>query len=257
MDFHPYQIFQDMCGENIMVRKDSKVIVALDFNDISSAIEMVKSIGDSIEWYKIGSVLYTKEGPDCVRKIKSLGKKIFLDLKFYDIPNTVAGSVKSCVELGVDMFTLHASGGSKMISLAVKTSAEYASKLGVEVPKAIAVTMLTSFSEEAIKNDFGITDSSEEIVKRLASVVVNAGGEGLVASACELPMIRSTFGHDITVITPGVRPSWATAGDQQRVMTPSKAVALGADFLVIGRPIIASDNPVVAAQKILDEIKEG
>ncbi len=240
-----------------MTKKDSKVIVALDFNDVESAVEMVRTLGDSIEWYKIGSVLYTKEGPDCVKKIKSLGKKIFLDLKFYDIPNTVAGSVRSCVELGVDMFTVHASGGSKMISAAARTAEEYASKLGVGIPKVIAVTMLTSFSEEDIKNDFGITEFSGEIVKKLAYTALNAGGDGLVASACELPMIRSVFGNSVTVITPGVRPSWAQSGDQQRVMTPSEAVGGGASFLVIGRPIIAADNPKNAAEKILDEIKKG
>ncbi|MEW6534738.1 MAG: orotidine-5'-phosphate decarboxylase [Candidatus Auribacterota bacterium] len=239
-----------------MSDKKTEIIVALDHKKLDDALELVDQLGGLIDWYKIGSVLFTQEGPDAVRKVKERGKKIFLDLKFHDIPNTVSGAVEQCISLGVDMFTLHASGGSKMISGAVETAERIAKQKGVTAPKAIAVTVLTSFSQDDIETDFGISAHPEEIVKKLVGVVTASNGKGVVASPHELAMIRKEFGQDLIVITPGVRPAWSGSGDQQRIMTPAQASQLGADFIVIGRPIIAADDPVIAAQKILDEISE-
>jgi len=235
--------------------KKGEIIVALDYNNLNEAVQLAQVLGDNVQWYKIGSVLFTKEGPEAVRELKKMGKKIFLDLKYHDIPNTVSGAVENCVELGVEMFTLHASGGSKMISSAIQTANKMAAYKKVNPPKAIAVTMLTSFSQNDVYNDFGISETPENIVKRLVSVVVNAGGNGVVASPQEIVMIRENFSRDITIITPGVRPSWSDTGDQKRVMTPLEAVKAGADFLVIGRPIIAAENPKLAAEKIISELK--
>lgn len=234
----------------------TQLIVALDYNNFKDAEKLVDTLGDNIEWYKIGSVLFTKEGPEAVSRLKARGKKVFLDLKFHDIPNTVAGAVESCVDLGVNMFTIHASGGKKMISIAEQTAKTAAAKKGIETPKAIAVTMLTSFSAQDIERDFGIKQPAEEIVRKLVSVVVQAGGSGVVASPQELSMIRREFDKNLIVITPGVRPTWAETGDQKRVMTPQQAAQAGADFLVIGRPITASDDPAKATQLIWNEIKE-
>jgi len=235
--------------------KKAEIIVALDYNNINEAIKLVDILGDSVLWYKIGSVLFTKEGPESVNILKKMGKKVFLDLKFHDIPNTVSGAVENCVELGVEMFTLHASGGAKMISVAIQTANKMAAYKKVNPPKAIAVTMLTSFSQNDIYQDFGIYESPENIVKKLVGLVVKAGGLGVVASPKEISMIRENFGNDLLVITPGVRPSWSDSGDQRRVLTPREAVQAGADFLVIGRPIIAAQNPKEAAERIIEEIK--
>jgi len=235
--------------------RNCEPIVALDVNDLQSALSIVDALGDSISWYKIGSVLFTKEGPDAVKSIKKLGKNIFLDLKFHDIPNTVAGAVKQCVHLCVDMFTVHASGGKNMIMRAVEASHEYGEKYGVNPPKVIAVTVLTSFDETDLKDDFGLELPLENITKQLVSVVMKAGGGGIVASPNELKMLRGNFGEDLTIVTPGVRPTWAQKSDQKRVMTPSQAKSEGSDFLVIGRPIIASPDPKEAADKILDELE--
>lgn len=231
-------------------------IVALDVTDLDSAVSIVNILGGSISWYKIGSVLFTKEGPSAVEAIKKLGKNIFLDLKFYDIPNTVAGTVKQCVRLGVDMLTVHASGGKNMIERAVETSKEYAEKEGGNPPKIIAVTVLTSFDENDLKDDFGLNAPLEDITKKLVSVVMQAGADGIVASPNELKMLRKIFGEDLTIITPGVRPVWSQKSDQKRVMAPAQAKKDGSDFLVIGRPIIASTNPKESAEKILDEIRK-
>ena len=236
--------------------RNCEPIVALDVNDLQTAVSLVNTLGDSISWYKIGSVLFTKEGPEAVKSIKKLGKNIFLDLKFHDIPNTVAGAVRQCAQLGVDMFTVHASGGKNMIMRAMEASDECAQKYGVNPPKVIAVTVLTSFDEHDLKDDFGLNLPLENITKQLVSVVVKAGGSGIVASPNELKMLRDNFGDDLTIVTPGVRPVWAQKSDQKRVMTPAQAKAAGSDFLVIGRPIIAADNPKEAADNILDELRK-
>jgi len=234
----------------------TEIIVALDHKNLDDALALVHSLGDAIKWYKVGSVLFTKEGGQAVKRLKELNKKVFLDLKFHDIPNTVAGAVENSVELGADMFTLHASGGAKMIARAHQRAQSVAKKRGLTAPKSVAVTLLTSLSSQDIAEDFGIKKTPEDIVKKLVSVVIKAGANGIVASPNELPMIRANFDKNLIVITPGVRPVWAKKGDQQRVMTPKDAARAGADFLVIGRPIIAAHNPKAAAELILQELKE-
>ncbi|MDX9702671.1 MAG: orotidine-5'-phosphate decarboxylase [Candidatus Auribacterota bacterium] len=231
-------------------------ILALDLPDIEKARIMVEQLGDSMSWYKVGSVLFTKEGPGAIEMLKKANKKIFLDLKFHDIPNTVAGAIRQCVSMGIDMLTVHASGGFTMIAKAVEAAATEADLIGLPSPKIIVVTLLTSLDSADLQNDFDIKVTPEEITKKLVKVAQEAGAHGVVSSPNELFMIRKYFSHDLLAITPGVRPSWSKNSDQKRVMTPVEAVNAGADFLVIGRPILQADNPKQAAETIREEIRE-
>lgn len=236
--------------------KASIPIVALDLPDLNKAHQMVQRLGDSIEWYKIGSVLFTREGPAALTMLKDAGKKIFLDLKYHDIPNTVAGAIRQCVHIGIDMLTIHASGGFAMIARAVETAQTEAAACGATTPKIIAVTLLTSIDSSDLRNDFEIHLSPEELTKRLVGLAQQAGAHGIVCSPNELAMIRSHFSPDLIAITPGVRPAWSQKSDQKRVMTPLEAAQAGADYLVIGRPILQADDPKQAAETILHEIRE-
>ncbi len=231
-------------------------ILALDVPDLVKAQQMVDLLGDTMQWYKVGSVLFTKEGPAAIEMLKKAGKKIFLDLKYHDIPNTVAGAIKQCVSMGIDMLTIHASGGSTMISKAVEAASTTADKAGVPSPKIIVVTLLTSLDVDDLQKDFGIMLSAEEITKKLVAIAEKSGAHGVVSSPNELGMIRKYFSPDLLTITPGVRPTWAQKSDQKRVMTPLEAVEAGANFLVIGRPILQAENPKQAAETIFDEIRE-
>ncbi|MCB1196380.1 orotidine-5'-phosphate decarboxylase [bacterium] len=239
-----------------MNQKKTDIIVALDVQTLTDAVKLIEALGDSVEWYKVGSVLYASEGQAALAMLKKYGKKIFLDLKFHDIPNTVADAVENSCKTGVNMFTLHASGGSEMIKAAISRAGLVGKKYGIAPPLAVAVTVLTSFSQQQLLEDFGMALSAEDIVKKLVALTIKSGGKCVVASPRELPILRAEFGNEITIITPGIRPLWSAANDQNRITTPEDAVRNGADFIVIGRPIIAASNPREAALKILEEIHE-
>jgi len=224
-----------------------KIIVALDVPTKTAALNLVEQLRDEISFFKIGLQLYTAEGPAVVREILAMDAKVFLDLKLHDIPNTVARAVESAAELGVEMLTIHLSGGTEMVRAAVASRKGSMSILGV--------TLLTSTNEETLR-ELGISDKIDNHVLRLAKLGVAAGVQGLVASPHELKQLRAEFGGKIKIVTPGVRPSWAEAGDQKRFMTPREAIDAGADYLVIGRPITAHKNPPEAIAKILVEIGE-
>ena len=222
-----------------------KIIVALDVPTMREALELVEKLRDQISFFKIGLQLYTAEGPEIVRAVSSTGSKVWLDLKLHDIPNTVARTVESANRLGVRMFTIHLSGGSEMIRAATSARANNMLLLGV--------TILTSSTEKTLQ-EVGIQDNVDNQVLRLARLGVEAGIGGVVAGSHEIKTLRREFGNKIKLVVPGIRPSWAVAGDQKRIMTPGEALEAGADYLVIGRPIIAHPNPREAAEKILDEI---
>ena len=221
------------------------VIVALDVPDQDSAVRLVERIGPAVSFYKIGLQLFTRCGPGVVEAVKAMGGKVFLDLKFHDIPNTVKHSVKSACALGVDLLTIHLSGGGAMIRAAADGVTGGAMVLGV--------TVLTSSNRETLKS-IGLDVPVEDQVLRLARLAAENGVAGIVASPLEVALLRQVFGNGLTIVTPGVRPEWAEANDQQRTMTPKAAMQAGADYLVIGRPITGQPDPREAAERILAEI---
>jgi len=222
-----------------------KIIVALDVATKKEALALVEQLREQISFFKIGLQLYTAEGPGIVRDVLATGAKVFLDLKLHDIPNTVERAVGSAGQLGVHMLTIHLCGGEEMIRAAVAARKTNLSILGV--------TALTSAGQQTLRQ-VGISDEIHDHVLRLAKLGVEARIDGLVASAHEVKMLRAEFGTKTKLVVPGIRPSWSEAGDQERVMTPREALGSGADFLVIGRPIIAHSSPREAVGKILDEI---
>ena len=232
-----------------MLNRD-RLIVALDVASAAQARQVVQSIGEAATTYKVGKQLFTAEGPQIVRDLVSSGRKVFLDLKFHDIPNTVAGAVRAASELGVSMLTVHASGGGSMLRAAAQAAAQSAIK-----PMVLAVTVLTSLSD-ADMVELGITGQVIDHVVRLAALARDAGCGGVVASALEAHELRRELGSDFNIVTPGVRPTGAAAGDQARVLTPKEAIAAGANYLVVGRPILEAADPSRAANEIVREIAE-
>jgi orotidine-5'-phosphate decarboxylase len=232
-----------------MLNRD-RLIVALDVSSAAQARQIVQSIGESASTYKIGKQLFTAEGPQVVRDLVASGRKVFLDLKFHDIPNTVAAAVKQAAELRVSMLTVHASGGSKMLKAAAEAAAQSPAK-----PMVLAVTVLTSLSDADLA-EIGVAGHVQTQVLRLGSLARAAGCGGLVASGQETRELRRELGDDFAIVTPGVRPTGTAAGDQARVLTPKDAIAAGATYLVVGRPILESPNPAQAAEAIVSEIGE-
>jgi orotidine-5'-phosphate decarboxylase len=228
-----------------------KIIVALDVKTEKEALALVKKLKGKAGVFKIGKELFTACGPSVVKKIQKLGGKVFLDLKFHDIPNTVAKAVAQAGKLGVYMMTVHASGGFEMMQAAAKAAKENSQK-GKE-PIILGVTVLTSLDDKALK-EIGYKYNSAQMVLRLAKLAKKAGLGGIVSSPKEVKMLRKTLGREMVLVTPGIRPFWAAAGDQKRIMTPKDAVKAGSDYMVIGRPITAHKNPAEAADLIAGEI---
>jgi len=230
-----------------------RIIFALDVGDKTSALKWIEQLSGRVGYFKVGLELYTALGPQIVHEIKHGGLRCFLDLKFHDIPNTVAGAVRSATRLGVDMMTVHISGGTAMLKAAMDAVGSEAQLLGIARPKIIGVSVLTSLDERAL-NQIGIMNTPAQQVEHLVSLATQCGIDGLVCSAADLGTIRDNIPDDVTVITPGIRPKWSTKDDQARITTPSMAVSSGADLLVIGRPISQADDPVEAVNKITAEI---
>jgi len=229
-----------------MTKAADKIIVALDVPTTEEALKLVEKLRDQISFFKIGLQLYAAEGPGIARQISATGSKVWLDLKLHDIPNTVARAVESASRLGVQMLTIHLSGGSEMIRAATAARVNNMLLLGV--------TVLTSATEDTLL-EIGIQDKVDDQVLRLARLGIEAGIDGVVASSHEIKPLRREFGDKIKIVVPGIRPSWSEPGDQKRTMTPCEALEAGADYLVIGRPIIAHPNPNEAVAKILDEFR--
>ena len=226
------------------------LIVALDVQSRAEAVEKVKLIGDAVDFYKIGLELFTAEGPDVVKAVKDLGKRVFLDLKFHDIPRTVERAVRSGGKLGVDLMTIHSVGGKAMIEAAANAAAEF----GANAPKILAVTVLTSLDQTDLA-DVGIVNRTPaEQVMAMAQFAVAHGANGLVCSPKEVGSLSKALKAGTLFITPGVRPAGSAVGDQKRVATPADAVRDGATHLVVGRPILAAEDPVSAAKAIRAEM---
>jgi orotidine-5'-phosphate decarboxylase len=227
----------------------SRIIFALDVDEFSDIEKWASLLADHVGMFKIGKQLYTACGPAAVRMIQKSGGEVFLDLKYHDIPNTVAMATREAAKMGVKLSNLHALGGFEMMAKA----AEAARAFGPDRAKVLAVTILTSSTEETLRR-VGIDHPVPDMVVRLAKLAKEAGIDGVVASPQEIGLIREACGEDFLIVTPGVRPSFASADDQKRIMTPGEAVKAGADYLVIGRPISAAADPVEAAEKIIEEI---
>ncbi|MBY5961409.1 orotidine-5'-phosphate decarboxylase [Marinobacter nauticus] len=228
---------------------DPKIIVALDFPSQNPALALADQLDPAKCRLKVGKELFTRSGPDLVKALQSRGFDIFLDLKFHDIPNTTSAAVVAAAELGVWMVNVHASGGEKMM-VACRERLE---AFGNDRPLLIAVTVLTSMSDEDLAG-IGITGSAEAHVSRLATLTKNSGLDGVVCSAQEAPRLKAEQGSDFQLITPGIRPLTADKGDQQRIMTPVDALKAGSDYLVIGRPITQSPDPLAALEAIYAEV---
>jgi len=234
----------------------SSLIVALDFDSLSSALKFAKQVADLVGMFKIGNQLFTAAGPAAVKEVAALGAGIFLDLKFHDIPNTVAGAVLSSAAMtGVQLVNVHALGGRAMLEAAVQAISAGV-PMGADRPRLLAVTLLTSMDHKSMK-EVGIGGTPKLHVVKLAQLAKKAGVDGVVASVQEARAIRKACGREFLIVTPGVRPdekSASKADDQARTATPSEAIRAGADFLVVGRPILAASDPRAAAQAIVDEI---
>ena len=225
-----------------------RLIVALDVSSAREALQLASQLQQSVARFKVGKQLFTAEGPQVVRDLTTAGYGIFLDLKFHDIPHTVGHAVRSATRLGVDMLTVHAAGGSRMLRAAVDGA-----KDAVKRPNILAVTVLTSMSDADVQ-EVGFSGRVVDEVLRLAELALGAGCDGIVTSAREAAEVRKRLGEGFVIATPGIRPAGEAAGDQSRVVTPADAVRAGVSYLVVGRPITAAPDPAAAAQRVLAEI---
>lgn len=237
-----------MAKKKNMSKRDCKLILALDLPDRESALKILDGLRGKLEWVKIGLQMYLKYGADFVREVSGMGFKIFLDLKLFDIPNTVASAVESVSVLPVSMLTIHASGGREMMRRAVESAAERNPELLI-----LGVTVITSFDADSLA-ETGVELEPEWQVEKLAKLAVDSGLKGLVCSPLEIEGLRSILPEDTVLVTPGIRPSGSSADEQKRIMTPADAARAGSDFIVVGRPILKAENPAFAVSKILEEI---
>jgi orotidine-5'-phosphate decarboxylase len=224
------------------------LIVALDVSSAAEAQKIVAAVGDSASTYKVGMQLFTAEGPRVVRDLVSSGRRVFLDLKYHDIPTTVAAAMREAAELGAGMVTVHAAGGGKMLRAAVDAARSVSPSLMV-----LGVTVLTSLDGQDL-DKIGVRARVVDQVLRLGALALNSGCQGVVASALEASELRSALGEDFLIVTPGVRPAGKDHGDQSRVVTPAEAIAAGASYIVVGRPITAAANPGSEARAILEQM---
>jgi len=231
-----------------------KIIFALDVHGLDDIDRWAEMLTDKVGMFKVGKELFTSCGPAAVKAVQRHGGRVFLDLKYHDIPNTVANAMLEAARLGVQLANLHALGGAEMMESAV--TAVHKEFKDSERPRLLAVTILTSSTVDTLRQ-VGIEHSVQDMVVRLARLAKSSGMDGVVASPLEIGLIREECGPDFLIVTPGVRPSFASADDQKRIMTPSEAVYCGADYLVIGRPIAKAADPVQAAERIAAEIADG
>lgn len=227
------------------------IIVALD-TDMHTALSLARSLQGRARWVKVGMTLYYAEGPGAIARFRDMGFEVFLDLKLHDIPHQVEGAAREISRLGVGMFTVHASGGAAMMQAAVRGACEGSKECGIDAPSVLAVTVLTSM-DDADLGSVGVSAAAATQVDRLGSLARDAGVQGVVCSPQEAAAMRELLGSERLVVTPGVRPEWASAGDQARIATPRQALESGASHLVIGRPITAADKPATAFERIVEE----
>ena len=239
--------------EGLGAQAAAPILVALDTTDPARAAGLATALRGQVGGLKLGLEFFMANGAAGVARISELGQPVFLDLKFHDIPNTVAGAVRAVAPLQPFILNVHAGGGRAMMLAARDAAHDSAAKLGVAPPKLIAVTVLTSFAAGDLA-EVGVPADPQDQVRRLAALTRDCGLDGVVCSAKEIAVLRQDLGADFLLVTPGIRPAWAASGDQKRIMTPAEAIEAGADHLVIGRPITGADDPVAAARRIADEI---
>ncbi len=232
----------------------ARLIIALDFAELPPALALAKRIGPRVGMVKAGLELFNSAGPEAITSLRELGFRVFYDSKFHDIPNTVAGAAAAAGRLGVTMLNVHALGGRAMMEAARDGACRGASEAGFSRPLVIAVTILTSLQESDLREEVGLPESPREAARRLAVVAREAGLDGVVCSAAEVQDIKHTCGREFLAVTPGIRPKWAPVGDQARLATPEQALAAGADYLVIGRPITRAADPAEALARMLEEM---
>ena len=233
--------------------KEKQIIVPLDVPDKESAIALINKL-PLVTFWKVGLELFTSYGPTILELLKSHDKKIFLDLKFHDIPNTVAGACRAAAGYGVDLLTIHATAGKDALKAATEAIQEGAATANVQSPKLIAITLLTSISARKLAFDLKVPLELPEYALHMALMAKETRLDGAVCSPQEVAQLRDTCGNDFLFVCPGVRPTWAAKGEQKRSLTPSQAIQAGADYLVIGRPITAAEEPELAWQKICEEL---
>ena len=236
-----------------MAHIKNPIIAALDVPSAEQALKLAELIAPAVGAFKIGKELFVSAGPDIVKRVRATGASVFLDLKFHDIPNTVAKAVAAATRLDVQMLTIHTSGGSEMMSAAEKAAQDTAKALGLTAPLVLGVTVLTS-STNATLSEIGCEADTERQVSRLAELAVKSGLRGLVCSPLEIVALRKILPPHIQLVTPGIRTGAEKADDQKRTLTPREAMQAGASWLVVGRPIYAAENPRAAAEKILESI---
>ena len=233
-----------------------RLVLALDVNTMDEAKELVTELKDYVGVFKVGLQLFTSVGPDIIKMIQGEGREIFFDGKFHDIPNTVAKASANLIKHGVTFFNLHTNGGSKMISTTVKLAKETARSLGLPKPTILGVTVLTSFGQRTLTEELLISQNIDDYVGKLAKLGRDSGLDGIIASATDIPKIKKECGEDFIILCPAIRPTWSVVNDQIRVVTPSDAIKMGVDYLVVGRPITSAKDRVSAAKLVLDEIEE-
>ncbi len=231
-----------------------KIILALDFSDPDHALRIVDDFSEHVNIFKVGLELFLSGGPDIVREINKRGKRVFLDLKFHDIPNTVIKAALQATRLGVYMFNVHTSGGFEMMKRCKDAVVDLSLKENLERPKIFGVTLLTSLTNDMVKNELCIHHSLRTHVKHLSKLAKDSGLDGVVASAQEVRMIREHFGKGFLIIAPGIRASWSPPDDQRRTMTPREAIREGADYIVLGRAVLGHPEPLKALDLITTEI---
>lgn len=233
-----------------------RIILALDVDTQAEAERLVQELGAWVGYFKVGMQLFNSCGPDIVRRINDLGGQVFVDLKFHDIPNTVGAAGRVVARMGGQMFNVHAAGGRKMMQTVVREVREEAGRLGCKPPLILAVTVLTSIAQHELEEEMLIQGLPlEEVVRRWAMMARDCGIDGVVCSPREISIIRSSCGSDFVIVTPGIRPAWSETGDQKRITTPRQALDMGADYMVIGRPILQAADRVEAARKIIEELE--
>ncbi len=247
---HPHNLLENAIGKNDLGKTDprEKLIVALDVSTVVAAQRIISLLGDSVLTYKVGVQLYTAQGPQLVRDLIASGRRVFLDLKYHDIPNTVASAVNEAAQLGVSMLTVHAAGGGRMLRAAADAAHAINPRLHV-----LAVTVLTSLDEKDLEK-IGVRGTVLDEVLRLSALALAGGCNGVVASAREASHLRAELGVSFDIVTPGVRPIGTGHGDQVRVVTPAEAIVAGASHIVVGRPITEAPDPAAEARAILSQI---
>ena len=239
------------------MQAQERIILALDVDSREQALALVKNLAPHVGAFKVGMQLFNSCGPKIVEEINQLGGRVFLDLKFHDIPNTVAAAGRVITRLNCFMFNVHAAGGREMMRQVVEEVKNEAKKLAVAAPLSLAVTVLTSISQEELEEEIGVKGTKlKDLVVKWAVMAKECGISGVVSSPQEVEAIRAACGPEFKIVTPGIRPAWSEKNDQKRITTPSQALQMGADFMVIGRPITQAENPVEAALRIISELEE-